>query len=199
MTGIIILAAGSSSRLGRPKQNVVYNGNTLLQNTINAALATNCEKIIVVLGANNELILPTIQHFKITIIHNTDWQEGMASSIRLGLASLLDLQPNTQQVIFTVCDQPYLSPEVLNGLIVTQNQTKAKIVASNYGKHLGVPVLFLQSYFNELMQLKGDEGAKKLVNKYHDEVKSYPFLKGEVDIDSLDDLERLGSLKITTF
>ncbi len=192
MMGIVILAAGASSRLGRPKQNVVYKGKTLLQNTISAALATNCEKIIVVLGANYELILPTIQHFNITIIHNTNWQEGMASSIRMGLASLLDLQPETKQVIFTVCDQPYLSPAILSGLITTQKQTKAKIVSSNYGKHLGVPVLFQQSYFAELMQLKGDEGAKKLVKKYHDEVKSYPFLKGEVDIDTLDDLEILG-------
>ncbi len=192
MTGIIILAAGSSSRLGRPKQNVVYNGNTLLQNTINAALATDCEKIMVVLGANYELILPTIEHFNINILPNKNWQEGMASSIRLGLASLLELQPESKQVIFTVCDQPYLSPEILNGLIVTQNQTKANIVASNYGEHLGVPVLFGQCYFAELMQLIGDEGAKKLVKKYIEQVENYPFLLGEVDIDTLDDLEKLG-------
>lgn len=192
MTGIIILAAGSSSRLGRPKQNVVYNGNTLLQNTINAALASDCEKIMVVLGANYELILPSIEHFNINILPNKNWQEGMASSMKLGLASLLELQPESKQVIFTVCDQPYLNFEILNGLIATQIKTKANMVASNYGEHLGVPVLFGQSYFAELMQLKGDEGAKKLVKKYIEQVESYPFLLGEVDVDTLDDLQKLG-------
>src|SRR5476651_1174100 len=83
MTGIIILAAGSSSRLGKPKQNLIYNGKTLLQNAIDTASSSLCKPIMVVLGANAVVIKPTIESLPVNILNNENWQEGIASSIRI--------------------------------------------------------------------------------------------------------------------
>src|ERR1700677_4094891 len=116
MPGIIILAAGSSSRLGRPKQNLVYKGQTLLQRAINAAIASVCKPVIVVLGANDEVIRPSIDGSNVTIIQNPDWLEGMASSIRAGINELKKNEPKTTCVILMLANQPFVNPQILNQL-----------------------------------------------------------------------------------
>jgi len=100
MTGIIILAAGSSSRLGQAKQNLVLKGKTLLQRAIETAVASVCEPVIVVLGANVEIIEPTIKNYDINIIQNPGWSEGMSSSIRAGISALLKIEPKIQSAIY---------------------------------------------------------------------------------------------------
>src|SRR5580698_3225387 len=107
MTGVIILAAGSSSRLGKPKQNLVFQGQTLLQRTIQNAMASVCESVIVILGANAEVVQSTIQNQPIPVIYNPDWTEGMASSIRLGISELKKMLPNIKSVLLMLCDQPF--------------------------------------------------------------------------------------------
>src|ERR1700743_3229576 len=104
MTGIVILAAGSSSRLGQPKQNLVYKGKTLLQRAVETAMASICETVVVVLGANTEVIKPTIANYGVEIVENIEWNEGMASSIRNGLKKVLQMNPHVQSVILMLCD-----------------------------------------------------------------------------------------------
>jgi len=94
-------------------------------------------------------------------------------------------------VIIMVCDQPYISYSILNELIFTQRKTGKAIVTCNYGETNGPPTLFHKSLFNELMQLKGDVGAKKIVQQHIDETAMVLFPKGSIDIDTREDYESI--------
>jgi molybdenum cofactor cytidylyltransferase len=190
MIALIILAAGSSSRLGKPKQNLVFQGSTLLQRSINAALAADCQKVLVVLGANAQVIEPTIKNDPIQIIHNPDWETGMSSSISCGLSALLKANPRMKAVILMLCDQPFADTSIINQLIQASASNKP-LVACNYNGTIGVPALFDKTHFEELLALQGNEGAKKLLLKYTDEVHTVPFPLGMIDIDTIGDYERL--------
>jgi len=189
MTGIIILAAGSSSRLGQPKQNLVYKDKTLLQGTIETAMASVCDPVIVVLGANSEVIVPTIEQTGVKIVQNNEWSEGMASSIQAGIRELMTINPEVKSVILMLCDQPFADTYLLNLLILAKS--KHGITASFYNDTIGAPVLFDAIYFDELLQLNGAEGAKKIIQKYPDKVTEIPFPLGGVDIDTIADFEKL--------
>jgi len=189
MTGAIILAAGSSSRLGKPKQNLVFNGQTLLQRAIEAALSSACRPVIVVLGSNVESIRPSIESYPIQIVYNPDWNEGMASSIRAGLTRFQEVEPVADSVILMLCDQPFVFGAILNQLI--ELKSESTIIACVYNETTGVPALFDKFYFDELLLLSGPEGAKKLLLKYKDAVKAVPFDLGSIDIDTTGDFEKL--------
>ena len=190
MTGLIILAAGESARLGQPKQNLVYQNKTLLQRAIETALASVCTPVIVVLGANEELIQPTISQYPIKILSNSGWTEGIASSIRLGINELQQ-KPEITSVILMLCDQPFVNRDLLIQLV--EASTANDFVASVYDDAVGVPVLVSSKYFEELLTLNGDEGAKKLLLKYPDKVISTPFRMGGIDIDTIQDYEKLSA------
>lgn len=189
MTGIVILAAGSSSRLGKPKQNLIYKEKTLLQNTIKAALATGCHPVVVVLGANADVIKPIISDLPVSIVYNKDWKEGMASSIRTGILELKQQKSKVDSVVLMLCDQPFVDREVLNQLI--SPHSAKSIVASAYNGAIGPPVFFDGYYFPELLLVQGNEGAKNLILKYEDNITTIPFPLGNIDIDTIEDYENL--------
>jgi molybdenum cofactor cytidylyltransferase len=189
--GIVILAAGSSSRFGEPKQLLQYDDKNLLQHTIDAAVNSNAKIVIVVLGANAELISKEIDKTKVQVVGNNEWQEGMASSVRTGLSTLQKVSPSTGAVIFMVCDQPFVSSSLINNLINTHIDTGKPIVTCNYGEVIGPPALFHRSLFDELMELKGDVGARKIIQQHGDEVATILFTKGKIDIDTNEDYEAL--------
>lgn len=191
--GIVILAAGSSSRLGNPKQLLEYGGKSLLQNAVDAAVNSNADEVVVVLGANADEISKGIDKSNVNTIINTEWKEGMASSVRNGLNELLFISPSTDAVIFMVCDQPHISSMVINELINTQSETGKPIVTCNYGEVMGPPALFHKSLFPELMQLKGDAGARKIILQHSNDVATILFAKGNIDIDTNEDYEALKS------
>src|SRR5262245_9835196 len=189
--GIVILAAGPSSRLGKPKQLLQYRGKSLLQNAIDAAVNSSANSVIEVLGANAEQVAKEIDRSGINTVLNTEWAEGMASSVRNGLNELLFISPSTDAAIFMVCDQPYISSDLINDLINTQKQTGRPIVTCNYGEAIGPPALFHKSLFNELMRLEGDVGARKIIQEHADEIATVSFPEGKIDIDTLDDYDSL--------
>ncbi len=194
-TGVIILAAGESSRLGSPKQLLVYSGATLLQHSIEVAQVANAGSVIVVLGANADTINNGLKHATAKIVINSDWKEGMASTIRCGLQKLLELNPGVEAAILMVADQPFVSVDLLNNLQDVSRKEQRSIVASKYGTTFGTPVLFDKRFFSELMELTGDVGAKSLVLKYMNEAAFVPFTKGEIDIDTLEDYKKLKDVK----
>ena len=190
-TPIIILAAGSSSRLGQPKQLLSYQHKSLLDNAIEEAKKATDGPVLVILGGNRELIEKSITRSDIQLIYNPGWEEGMASSIRLGLAVSKEANPALERIIFTVCDQPFVTAELFRALVNEAAASGKGIVASSYGDTFGTPVLFDKKYFDELTLLKGAEGAKKIVTKFTDQVAAVTFEKGEIDIDTPDDYNRL--------
>ena len=177
--------------MGKPKQLLQYNGKNLLQHVAEAAMNSNANNVIVVLGANSDLVAKEIDKLKFHVIVNAEWEEGMASSVRIGLKTLQKLSPATEGVIFMVCDQPFVTSFVLNDLIDTQSATGKAIVTCNYGETIGPPALFHKSLFPELMQLRGDAGARKIIQQHGNDVATVLFKKGKIDIDTKEDYEAL--------
>jgi molybdenum cofactor cytidylyltransferase len=115
----------------------------------------------------------------------------MASSIRCGLNALLEIAPSSEGVILMVCDQPYVTSSLLTNL-VTEHKTSGKpIITCSYENTFGPPTFFHKSTFQELLQLKGDAGARKIVQQYSDNIGIIPFPKGNIDIDTQSDYENL--------
>lgn len=192
--GIVILAAGSSTRMGTPKQLLPYREHTLLSHTVEVAIASICHPIIVILGAYAEQIRPEISQYPIQILENPRWNEGMSSSIQVGIQALDKASEKPEAVVITLCDQPFISTQLVNQLVETYFTTGKPIIASEYAGILGVPTLFSSSFFPNLMDLKGAAGAKKIIEKYSDRVFSIPFLEGTVDIDTPEEYNQLQNL-----
>lgn len=189
-TAIVILAAGASKRLGRPKQLLPWQGETLLLRTIKTALATPCRPVAVVLGAHAGIIQPTIEHLEVQIVLNPEWQQGMSTSLKIGLQTLLTANANLEAALFLVADQPLLSTTHLQQLLA-QPLDEGGIAASVYNEKASVPALFHRRWFSELLNLTGDQGARTLLTRHEAQVQSIPFPEGAFDIDTLEDYEKL--------
>lgn len=191
MTAIILLAAGASTRMGSPKQLLPYQDDNLLQHAIDTASGTGFSPVIVVLGAKADDIFPVIKNNNITIVENKQWQEGLGSSVRVGISTLMEHAPGVDSVLLMLCDQPFVTSTLLRQLVETKAATNKHIIASRYRDTTGVPVLFDKSFFPELLELWGQDGAKKLLIQYAAEVATVFFPEGAVDIDTKEDYEKL--------
>jgi molybdenum cofactor cytidylyltransferase len=190
MIPIVILAAGSSSRLGKPKQNLVFKGQTLLQRMISSASAVS-DEVLVILGANFNEIETTIIDADAKIMYNPDWALGMSSSIKQATSYIEQNFPEADAVLFAVCDQPYVNTELLQQLIEIAGSVKQGIIACSYNDTIGVPAVFKKIYFPELFKLNGNEGAKKIIGQHLQDVYTIFFPLGSTDIDTEEDFNRL--------
>jgi molybdenum cofactor cytidylyltransferase len=188
---IILLAGGKSSRLGRPKQLLTYQGQTLLRYSLQIALDSYAQPIIAVLGSDADTMQKEINDTRVQVAVNREWQEGMASSIRCGIKAVTGISPAAEGVIIMVCDQPFVTSQLLNELITAHQETRKPIVACGYENTFGPPVLFHHSVFDELLQLKGDIGARGIIKQHTNEVEVIPFPDGTYDIDTEADYEKL--------
>ena len=188
-TGIILLAAGSSFRLGRPKQLIEIQGETLIQKAIDEAKMSQADFLVVVLGANADLIQTGFDYSSTPFIVNPDWQNGMSSSMQVGLRFLMEKE-EIDQVLLMLCDQPFVDASLLNKLINSKKTSGKGIVAAAYSNTLGVPALFDRRYFEELLQLNGSEGAKKVIFNHQAEVHALDFPLGAVDLDTEEDVSQ---------
>jgi molybdenum cofactor cytidylyltransferase len=196
--GIIILAAGDSSRLGRPKQLLTYRGKTLLTHIITEALTAGLDPVVVVTGAFEAEVSESLRGMAVDTVYNPRWKEGMASGIVAGLSKLIALQQDADPggidpdaAIIAVCDQPYISSSLFRKLVEMYNGSAKGIVACRYSDAAGTPVLFGRDYFAGLLALSGKEGAKQLLKRYPDELATISFPRGDVDIDLEDDFARI--------
>ncbi|MFI5192534.1 MAG: NTP transferase domain-containing protein [Chitinophagales bacterium] len=190
-TGIIILAGGPSLRLGKPKQLLMYQGKTLVEHISSAARKANLFPTIVVTGANSKATAKVLTREKVEIMYNDQWPSGMASGIVAGLLKILEMDMAVESVIIAVCDQPFVSAGLFTELIKIKAEKNKGIVGSAYAGTVGTPVLFGKTYFEELLLLKGDEGAKKLLKAHAPDLVSVPFEQGSIDIDTEQDYKQL--------
>ena len=179
---LLLLAAGASTRMGRPKQLLPYHGRTLLRHAAEMAVAAGCAPIVLVTGALHDELLAEIVGLPILAVHNLDWETGMASSIRAGLTAVAAAAPRAVLVMLT--DQPLVTPELLRQLIVQQQVTQAPIVAAAYGETLGVPAIFDKSLLPELLKLQGAQGAGRLIARLGAAVGQVAFPAGLLDVDT---------------
>jgi len=189
--GIIILAAGNSSRLGEPKQLLRYNSKSLIWHVAEEAVTAIGNPVIIVTGSNHELIFNEINTLPVQLVYNENWQQGMAFSISTGLNALLNTHSSMSGVIIAVSDQPFVTAALFSDLIKIAESTSKGIAASSYDDTLGTPVLFQKQYFEHLLNLKGSEGAKKLLKLFKEDVAKVPFPLGRIDIDTKEDYANL--------
>jgi molybdenum cofactor cytidylyltransferase len=191
--GCLILAAGGSRRLGRPKQLVKLNKSTLLERTIVAALGVPALwPVVIVVGADNHATRAICVKFPVLIAKNSTWTEGIASSLRSGISILEQYSPAIDAVLITLCDQPALSSAVFESLLSALHQTQRPAAASRYSEHLGPPVILSRSHFEAISKLTGDEGARKIIRALPQAklaVVDHPDLAW--DIDHPEDLARI--------
>lgn len=191
ITGIVILAAGSSSRLGQPKQKLLYKEKTLLQRAVDAAVNSVCKPIIVVAGALDIDPFYAITGKAVYLVENENWYEGIGSSIKCGIIELQKIEPAVTDAVIMLCDQPFVNEVLLNDLVKKRAQSGKGIIACFYNDTFGVPALFHKNFFPQLLNLQGNEGAKKIILGNKSIIASVPFPLGTTDIDTAEDYDRL--------
>ena len=191
MIAAVVLAAGESSRLGRPKQLVEYRGRSLIRGAVEAALGAGCSPVVVVLGAQAERVRQEIEPLDVRAVVNPAWREGMAASVRAGIAEIEATAGEVEAVVLTGCDQPHLSADVLRRLLEAyrgREDPAASMAACDYAGTLGSPALFARTEFARLLALDGDRGARGLLRAEDERVIRICWPEGARDVDVPEDL-----------
>ncbi|MCG9971879.1 nucleotidyltransferase family protein [Christiangramia crocea] len=188
---ILILAAGSSSRMKRIKQLLKFRGKSLLQNSFDVAVASNAGKVYCVLGANFETITEHTDPTGAIILNNKDWQDGMGSSLAYGVDKIFEQEKDCDGILVMLADQPLITTGYLNSMLKAFRKNEKQIIVSNYGQKNGVPALFSNDFFSQLINLKGDEGAKNIIQENEDLIISLPARAMLFDIDTKEDYFKL--------
>jgi len=186
----IVLAAGASTRFGSPKQLVRVAGRPLLHSALARAADVAGSAVSVVLGAHAAELTPLLTHSQALIVINRDWREGIASSIRAGVSRL---PPSCNAVLLMLADQAAVTAEDLKRLVSAWRRQPDYIVAARYGMTTGVPAVFPRSVFSDLGALRGDTGARALLQRNPDRVVRVSMASAAIDIDTPEDLLKIHS------
>lgn len=183
----IVLAAGASSRMGRTKQLLDTGGTSLVRSVAKTAQAAGCAPVLVVVGADAERVRAEVADLGVLIVHNAGWREGIASSLRSGFQALAS---GVRAAIVLLCDQPDVSPVLLEAMILAHHTSGRSIVACRYDGVTGAPALFARERFAQILALEGDAGARGLIAAAGDDVATVDFPGGAFDLDTPADCER---------
>lgn len=175
----------------QPKQLLPYKDTSLLGQVISQAKALDAVDVFVVLGANKEKIKPDIENLEVAIIENRNWKNGLGSSIATGTKFLLKEGQNYNEVLISLADQPLLDTAYFKKLIEVSAKHPLKIIATKYPKSNGVPAVFPREYFKELSILKGEHGAKALLNAKNNDVITIDSKGKNIDIDTPEDYRKI--------
>jgi molybdenum cofactor cytidylyltransferase len=181
----LVLAAGASTRFGSPKQLARIGDRPLLPLCVSRAVQIAGHAVTVVLGANAADIAPALKHSSVAIVINRHWREGMASSIRAGLAQL---PGNADGLLILLADQPDVSHDDLGRLAAAWRAQADSIAAASFNGQLGAPAIFPRWCFADLLQLQGDRGARALLQRHLSRVQRVSMPSAAVDIDTPEDL-----------
>lgn len=185
----IVLAAGGSRRLGRPKQLIDLAGEPLVRHCARCALAA-AHDVIVVVGAQAEAVRAALGGLPVRVVFNARWEEGMSTSIRAAVDALPE---DAQGVLITLADQPFVPVEHLQALVSTWRARPRGTVATAHDDGHGVPAVFPRSRFDDLRALRGDAGARRVLRASAAGVIGIACPQAAIDIDTEADLERLGA------
>lgn len=181
----LLLAAGGARRMGRPKQLLPWRGTSLVRGAAETALASRCRELVVVLGARADEVGAELSDLPLRTCLNPDWREGIASSLRAGVA---ELGCEAEAVLVVLADQPRVDAALLDRLIARWQESGLGLAASAYAGGVGVPALFARRYFPELRGLSGDRGARALLETHADDCVQVEAPLAAFDVDTVEDL-----------
>lgn len=187
----VVLAAGGSSRLGEPKQVVNWRGRSLVQHAVQLAIEAGLDPIVVVTGANVEIVKRALSGLDVIQAYNAHWQIGQSSSVRIGLQAL---PRQVEAAVFLLADTPFVPPKLVRSLVNEHRQTLSGLVAPRAGGRRANPVLFDRKVFTALEQLEGDQGGRTLFDRFEVEWIDWGA-EILLDIDTAGDLKRLRALE----
>jgi CTP:molybdopterin cytidylyltransferase MocA len=188
----VLLAAGGSRRFGRPKQLAKIAGTSLVRRAAEAALGAGCEPLFVVLGAHAGEVGAELAGLAAERVANPAHAEGIASSIRAGVAAAGAATPSCDGALLLLVDQPRVDAALLGRLLGGFRQGGGvRPVACAYAGRVGVPAVFPRSLFGELAALRGDRGARSVLEARRAELLEVPFPEGAIDLDTPEDLARI--------
>jgi molybdenum cofactor cytidylyltransferase len=190
----LLLAAGGSSRMGEPKQLLSFRGRSLLRCAAEAAVASPCRPVFVVLGAQAPRMEQELDGLPVRVVRNDSWERGIGASIRAGVEALMAAAEQVEGVVLLLCDQPMVGPDLIGRLIGAHHRTGKPIAASSYEGTCGVPALFSKAYFPALLRLPDGQGAKGVIAAAGEAVCPVPCPEGAFDVDTAGDRERLREL-----
>jgi len=190
---VLVLAAGASTRLGQPKQLVQIGGRPALHIALSNAVAVAGNAITVVVGSNARELTYLLSHSPASSIVNRQWEEGIASSLRCGLSVV---PASADAVMIVLGDQVCVTSDDLKRLLAAWQKQENDIAAATYDRHVGVPAIFPRWCFSELAQLRGDEGARKILQRNPDRLVRVPMSNAGFDLDTPEDLAAL-TIRIT--
>jgi molybdenum cofactor cytidylyltransferase len=177
----VILAAGASVRMGRPKLAIPVRGEPMIRRVTRAAIESRCREVIVVLGTDADVYRPMLDGLAVRIVVNPAPAEGMGSSLRTGIAAV---SAAARAAVVLLADQPLVTPEIIDHLIEGAAASHRRIVASAYDDTMGPPVYFDRAYFRELLTLEGDRGARSVIMAHPEDATALPLpetLASDVD------------------
>ena len=189
--GVVVLAAGASTRFGSAKQLAAIAGVPMLQRVVERALAVVDQSVTVVLGAQAQIIAATLSHLPVSIVICQDWSEGMAASIRTGIRRL---PGHCDAALLLLADQAAVSSVDLRRLVETWRGNPQAVVAAQYNEGCGVPAIFPRDQFPQLLALRGTHGARSLLRQCAVTLLTVPMPNAALDIDTPADLERANRL-----
>jgi molybdenum cofactor cytidylyltransferase len=177
MISAIILAAGESKRMGRPKLLLLAGGQAIIEKVVYNFLHSNVDEVIVVLGHHWKEVASLIKDKPIKVVINNDYVKGMSSSITKGLSSL---NPETDAFFIVLGDQPLIEKDLINTIIKSFEENNKGIIVPTFQGEKGHPVLFSAKYKNEFSILTGDEGGKRIISLHKEDI-----LEVEIDTDAI--------------
>jgi molybdenum cofactor cytidylyltransferase len=188
----ILLAAGTSSRLGEPKQLLSFRGRPLVRQVAEHALASRLAGLTVVVGNRAADVTAALAGLPVAVVENPSYQLGQSTSLRAGLLAL-PRQPAATLIMLV--DQPFVDAPLIDRLIGLYEETGAPIVAPRFGSQRGNPVIFDRSLVPELLLVVGDTGAREVVAKHRDRLATLELPDGQafVDVDTWEDYQKLAA------
>lgn len=188
--GILVLAAGGSTRMGQPKQLLKLGGKTLIRRATETALAVS-DVVAVVTGADTEQIVKELHDLPLQIVPNADWSRGMGSSLRVGAHALIGARPEIDALIVTLCDQVAITPETLDRLRAAHHDSGGGLCAASFDGAVGPPVLFVRRFFADLLHVDDGGGAKSVLLRHPEDLRRVPCPEAAHDVDTWEEFQRV--------
>ena len=194
MIWAMILAAGESKRMGKPKLLLSFGEKTMIEAVIGNAVQSKAENILVVLGSDQEKIEEKIKDLPVKVVFNPNFREGMLSSAQTGFQALPE---DAQAVLVFLGDQPAISHAIIDKVIDAYNRTKKGIVLPVFEGNRGHPVLIDMKYRGEVEKLSADVGLRGVVYSHPEDVQEVEVESPSIlrDIDDAEDYDRELDLK----